>query len=376
MKTINLNYLFLFLSLIIACSCTGPVVAENPPADPSADLSKSAGMVVSHGEKGCFQTINEAIQASPLNASSPQVIYIKNGVYNERVIVDRPNICLVGESRKGTRIEYAISSIGEYTEQFHGKEIRRSTIMIQEGANNCTLTRLTVYNNYGSTAAVPTNEHQFAVFGRATRTIIVNCNIWSDGSDDLALWGSGMYYHADCDVSSPGVDFLCPRGWCYVTRCRFYGNGPAIIWHDGSKVEGMKLVIRDSFFGAAKNCVLGRYHHDCQFYLLNCYLSNQIADSKIGYAYEGKGESLNENWGARIYYHNVTRDGKTSAWMKNNLSEAKGSPKADEITAGWTFGGQWDPEAEFKALGEVAAYEKQNIFDPIQKPAAHHSFLK
>ena len=33
-----------------------------------------------------------------------------------------------------------------------------------------------------------TTRHQMAVFGRATRTIIVNCNIWADGNDALSLW--------------------------------------------------------------------------------------------------------------------------------------------------------------------------------------------
>lgn len=331
--------------------------------------------IVSSGEKDCFQTINEAIQSAPTDAQKPYIIFIKNGVYNERVIIDRPFICLVGESRMGTIIQYAILSTGGNNEVFNGKELRGATVMIQEGADNCTITRLTVYNNYGSTATVPTREHQFAVFGRATRTTIVNCNLWSDGNDDLALWGDGMYYHADCDFSCPGVDFLCPRGWCYTTRCRFYGDGPAEIWHDGRKDEDMKLVICDSYFDAEKSCVLGRYHHDSQIYLLNCHLSDQIADVKIGYAYENRGEVLNEKWGGRIYMYNVTRDGQSFDWMKNNLNEAKGSPDPNQITAKWTFGNQWDPEKEFSKLGALVEYEKQNVFDPIHKPAVHHSFI-
>ena len=77
-----------------------------------------------------------------------------------------------------------------------------------------------------------------AIFGRADHTIIINSNVWADGNDALSLWanqkdGGGMYYHADLDLRCKGVDFLCPRGWCYATRCRFYGDGHAMIWHDG-----------------------------------------------------------------------------------------------------------------------------------------------
>ena len=83
-------------------------------------------------------------------------------------------------------------------------------------------------------------------FGRATRTIIINCNVWADGNDALSLWApgsNGMYYHADLYLRCPGVDFLCPRGWCYATRCHFYGDSRAMIWHDGRGDKNKKLVI-------------------------------------------------------------------------------------------------------------------------------------
>ena len=67
----------------------------------------------------------------------------------------------------------------------------------------------------------------------------------------------------------PGVDFLCPRGWCYATRCRFEGDGHAILWHDGRGDKQKKLVITNSSFDALRPTPLGRYHHDSQFYLLN-----------------------------------------------------------------------------------------------------------
>lgn len=61
-----------------------------------------------------------------------------------------------------------------------------------------------------------------------------------------------MYYHADLALRCPGVDFLCPRGWCYATRCTFYGDGRAIIWHDGRGDKSKKLVITNSTFDAKR----------------------------------------------------------------------------------------------------------------------------
>jgi pectinesterase len=50
-------------------------------------------------------------------------------------------------------------------------------------------------------------------------------------------------------------------------------------------------------------------------------------------------------WGHRVYYHNATREGGDYEWHADNLHEAPGAPRPEEVTAAWTFGGRWDPEA-------------------------------
>jgi hypothetical protein len=164
-----------------------------------------------------------------------------------------------------------------------------------------------------------------------------------------------MYYHADLTLESPGVDFLCPRGWCYATRCRFMGDGRAILWHDGRGDRSKRLVVKDSRFDAHRPTPLGRYHHDAQFLLLNCRLSPQILDSNIGYAYTDR--VLDPcPWGQRTYYYNCLREGGHSGWLANNLEQADGQPAYHSVTALWTFGGQWDPERRVRDLWHVLAY--------------------
>jgi len=71
----------------------------------------------------------------------------------------------------------------------------------------------------------------------ATRISILHANVIADGGDTLSLWNttSGMYYHSDCYFEG-WVDYVCPRGWAYITNSRFFGhNLTASIWHDGSK---------------------------------------------------------------------------------------------------------------------------------------------
>ncbi|MEI7086914.1 pectinesterase PemA [Pectobacterium versatile] len=57
----------------------------------------------SSGDAKAYKTITEAIASAPAD-SSPFVIYVKNGVYHERLTITRPNIHLKGESRSGTVI--------------------------------------------------------------------------------------------------------------------------------------------------------------------------------------------------------------------------------------------------------------------------------
>ena len=83
--------------------------------------------------------------------------------------------------------------------EYNGKTVGNGVIVIQEGADDCVISGLTVYNNYGTVVEPGNTTHQMAVFGRATRTIIINSNIWADGNDALSLWApdGGMYYHSD-----------------------------------------------------------------------------------------------------------------------------------------------------------------------------------
>lgn len=303
------------------------------------------------------QSIQAAIEKAPANPEKPYKIFIKKGTYTEKVIIDRPNIVLVGENKDSTILVMAETAKTNKIPEYKGKPTGNGVIVLQEGADDCIISGLTVYNNYGTVVEPGNTTHQMAVFGRATRTIIINSNIYADGNDALSLWAKngGMYYHADLNLRCPGVDFMCPRGWCYATRCKFYGDGRALIWHDGRGDKSQKLVITNSSFDAARPTILGRYHHDHQIYIANSKMSANILDTNISYAYSDK--VLDPcPWGFRVYYWGCIREGGDSGWLRNNLSEAPGSPEYHTLTANWTFDGKWNPEERIRDLWYILAY--------------------
>lgn len=315
-------------------------------------------------EQSCFdaivnagERIQDAIEKAPENPAKPFKILIRNGVYHEKVIIDRPNIVLVGEDRDSVIIQYAETTASQTIKEYKGKPVHMGVIVLQDNANDCIISGITVYNNYGSTVE-KTTTHQMAIYGKATRTIVINSNIFADGNDALSLWcqNGGMYYHADLYLRCPGVDFMCPRGRCYATRCKFVGNSRAILWHDGRGDINNKFVVTCSSFDALSPTKLGRYHHDHQFYLAHCRMSKNILDSNISYAYSDK--VLDPcPWGLRVYYYGCEREGGDSGWLRDNLDQAPGHPAFHGLTALWTFDGKWDPEARIRDLWYVLKYQ-------------------
>ena len=202
--------------------------------------------------------------------------------------------------------------------------------------------------------------HQFAIRlldNGGTRIIIENCDIIAAGADTLSLWNSvtGMYYHNNCYFEG-GTDMVCPRGTCYISNSEFYiRNQSAVLWHDGSKDENMKLVVVNSKIDGISGYYLGRRHYDAQFYIIDTEISGNMSNAPIfRVTYSDTSRNKPNLWGDRYYFYNTECIGKDLEldWLKDNLSEAAGSPAREEITPVWTFNGEWDPVAYLASLKE------------------------
>ncbi len=297
-------------------------------------------IIVSKDGLGDFTSIQEAINSIPTANKELVVIFIKKGIYREKIFIQNSNIALVGENRKTTKIVYP-ELRENWTNDHNGSDWGSAVVNIDTLVSDITFANLTIYNNYGSLYDVK-NKHQFTVRGLGTRIIFLYCDVLSDGGDTMSLWNKddGMYYHSNCYFEG-WVDFVCPRGWCYITDSRFYGyNLSASIWHDGDNNKDQKFVIKYSFFDGVPGFPLGRHHRDGQIYLLDCIFSKNMADKQI--YYPTSPTSRPWKWGARHYYYNCHRESGDYEWFKDNLPN--GSTKADEINAVWTFSGKWNPE--------------------------------
>ncbi len=317
----------------------------------SAELIKPDIVVAADGS-GSFKTIQAAVESISATNHERMVILIKDGVYNEKVRVDASFVTLRGQSRNGTRIEFP-----QGDDEFNRQPDKLGRAVINIVGDDFVMENLTVKNTHGVIG-----PHAFAVYGQGDRTVIVDCDLLSQGADTLALGKnqSDRSYQARLNIRG-SVDFVCPRGWCYMTDCTLYQVNPAAhatIWHDGSKNQDMKFVLRNCRIDGADHWILARHHRDAQFFLLDCTFSKTMRDvppKRVVYPLEGdkpsetdatKNRNLDASniWGERAYFFNCHRDGGDYAWHKDNLSTAPGAPTPQQITAAWTFAGTWDPE--------------------------------
>ncbi len=304
-------------------------------------------IIVAADGSGDFTSVQAAVEAAPNNLTTPHRIFIKNGVYDEKIFITKNFITLIGENRDSTILTTAV--LRRTWRENNPSDWGVATINIQNGVTDLTIANMTVRNNFADVYPdfPDNNDHTMAIRGGGHRVIIVNCNIIATGGDTLSLWNTdgGMFYHANCYFEGY-VDYVAPRGYCFIRDSEFFGyNKNASIWLDGSGGEDHKFVIRNSYFDGIQNFALGRYHRDAQFYLLDCDFSDRIKNQDIQFV---GSEPL--QFGKRTYYYNTHREGFDFNWHRNNLREAPGNPDPDSIDARWTFNQEWDPESQLEGL--------------------------
>jgi len=308
-------------------------------------------IVVDAGGNGDFKTIQEAINSLADSSKIPRAIWIRKGIYKEKLFIEKSNIVFEGEDEEKTIITEAIARDEWRCE--HKDDWGVATMNVR--ANDITLINLTIINSFGfdfkeekiidcplDTAnkqkKIGKNGHQMALRAmNCTRLKAVNCHFKSLAGDTVSPWETenGMWYFKDC-VMEGGVDFYCPRGWAWAENCEFITHtGPAAIWHDGSGNQDSKTVLVNCSFKGYDGFLLGRYHRDAQFYLINCVFADNMKDSAI---YRVPTNNPIQ-WGHRVFYYNCHRKAGDYKWFTDNINKEQ----ANKINVAWVFGNRWKP---------------------------------
>lgn len=305
---------------------------------------------VEQGGGGDFVRIQDAIDSLD-GTEGHAVILIGKGEFEEKLMLTRDNITFVGKGRERTTIRTTL--LRKTWRKTHDDDWGDATVNIK--ASDITFMNLAAINDYGIRHG--DNDHQFALrLMEGSRIITENSTFIAGGADTVSLWNKqdGMYYHRRAHFEGY-TDFVCPRGWSYITDSTFFSHGgAAAIWHDGAADESQKLVIKNSSFDGVDGFILGRRHYDAQFYLVNNKYSANMADTPIfRVTYEDSSRNRPNLWGDRYYFSGSIKEGEAFEWLQDSLPA-----DLPDLTPDFVFNGKWNPEERLATIkAQLALYQ-------------------
>ena len=158
-----------------------------------------------------YKTVQAAVDSVSSNNTDRVIILVKEGDYEEHLVVNSPYITLIGEDSEKTRIFY------DTKEWVGGNMQTRCAVLINSAAKGFSAENLTIENTYkylgdGSLS----NESCDALRNDADETSYINVRIL--GYQDTLCANGGTQYYYKCYIAG-NVDFI-------------YGNDPRALFND------------------------------------------------------------------------------------------------------------------------------------------------
>ncbi|MEJ6980942.1 pectinesterase family protein [Pedobacter sp. P351] len=177
-----------------------------------------SSLTVSQDGSGDYKTIQEAVNAVRDLSQQVVKIYIKKGVYNEKLVIPswKTKIFLIGESKDNTIItgnDYSGKAFPGGKDPY-GKDKYSTytsyTVLVQ--GNDFRAENLTIKNTAGRVGQA------VALHVEGDRATIVNCNIL--GNQDTLYTGSGTsrQYYKDCYIEGT-TDFIFGEATVVFQNC-------------------------------------------------------------------------------------------------------------------------------------------------------------
>ena len=202
--------LYLGVQVIFAQSTTPP-----PPTYPTK-------FVVAQDGSGDYKTIQEAVNNFRDHSQVRVTLYIKNGVYNEKLVIPawKPNIHLIGESKEGVVItgnDYSGKSYPNGSKDATGKDkfSTYTSFVVLVDAPDVIIENLTIQNTAGRVGQA------VALHVEGDRFVCKNC-VLKGNQDTLftAREGSRQYYQ-NCYIEGT-TDFIFGKSIAIFDKCTIH----------------------------------------------------------------------------------------------------------------------------------------------------------
>ena len=289
-------------------------------------------IVVSRDGTGNFRTLQEAIESARAFMDYTVTIYVKNGVYKEKVIVPSwvENIDIIGEDRDKTIITYDdhanINKMGTF---------RTYTVKVE--GSDITFKNLTIENNAAQLGQA------VALHTEGDRLKFINCRIL--GNQDTIYTGAKFtrLYFKDCYIDGT-TDFIFGPSTALFENCMIHSKRNSYVTAASTPKEAKYGYIFKHCKLTAEPGVdkvyLGRPWRPYAYTLfIECELGKHIVPA----GWHNWGKQSNEETARYMEYKNTGEGANVServAWGKQLTKK-----EAEAVTVDAIFGTQsnWNP---------------------------------
>lgn len=175
-------------------------------------------LIVANDGSGNYKTVQEALNAVPLNNKKPVAIFIKNGIYKEKLHLDSSKnfVTIIGEDKFKTILTYD-DHPGKV--DAHGDSINtRSSYSFLIKANDFTARHITFQNNAGFTAG-----QAVAAEVDGDKASFYNCRFV--GNQDVLFTNSetSRQYYKNCYIEGT-TDFIFGSAIAWFEQCHIHSK--------------------------------------------------------------------------------------------------------------------------------------------------------
>ena len=294
-----------------------------------------------------YKTVQAAVNSVDKANTKRVVILVKEGDYNEHLVVSSPYISLIGEDSEKTRIYYDVKELAG------GDMDKRCAVRIESTAHNFTAENLTFENTYNYLGdGTKSNESADALSSDADNASYINVRIL--GYQDTLCANKGTQYYYKCYIAG-NVDFI-------------YGGEPRALFNDcklvfrynANKNSGYVCAPRtsaDAAYGltfykcqvlSEDGCSGSKYYlarpwgADAYITWIDCYMGKILRANAANPYADMSGNSAKA---ARFYEYGSYGPGYAINANRSQISKKK----ADEMIKINYLG--WDPYSVFSAVG-------------------------
>ncbi|RZK58027.1 MAG: pectin esterase [Pedobacter sp.] len=174
-------------------------------------------LTVAKDGSGDFKTIQEAVNAVRDLSEVKVPIYIKNGVYKEKLVIPahKSNIELIGEDKLKT-----IISCDDYSGKGIINTYTSHSVLVQ--GNDFSATNLTIENTAGPVGQA------VALHVEADRVVIKNCRILGNQDTLFPSADNSRQYYVDCYIEGT-TDFIFGAATVVFERCHIHSKKNSFI---------------------------------------------------------------------------------------------------------------------------------------------------